>query len=260
MYKKWFFLILGIIMITYIPLRAGEYKLESETISVSPHRISLKGSIGVRFPLISPFPDGSLSMGWMEDNTVHISFLDNTLKRSGIDIILKSYILQGILALPDYTVLALVIPDHEKMNYYSYSNPAYLIKFRKDGKQVFKTFLLGGNNFQKKNDEGLYKTYPFYHPIAFNGSKIALFLEICKQFGGSTGIHCGDRYMLLNPNGQVDKSVDWSWDASHSSAHSMLATSSGEFLTVTSGDSYPFGIQFINRSKQRDYWPTIGSR
>ncbi|MBN1533842.1 MAG: hypothetical protein JXA20_14320 [Spirochaetes bacterium] len=257
------FLVLSVLAIS---ATAESYTIERTQVSLQPYRNSTAGLISVRAQMTAPFPDGALAIGWNADSDVHITLVDKSLKRERDDIILKGHLLQGMTALPDHTVLALVIPYSRESLSYKYSNPAYLIKYDKEGKQIFKTHLLGGNGFQKKDDEGLSREIaPPCHPIGYHDGKIALFMEIDKQWGPGRGVHEGDRFMILDSNGTIDRSVDWSWSSSHSVCHQMTLTASGEFITIQTGDGYPFGVQFINRSRPKQYryqiiWPDEDQR
>jgi len=264
--KKTICFIILLCSVLLISFDAESYTIERTPVSLRPYTNSQYKYIDVRAQMTSPFPDGALAIGWNAETDMHITLVDKNLKRERDDIILAGHVIQGMTALPDNSVLALVVPVTEKINSNNYSNPAYLIKYSKDGKQLFKTHLLGGNGFRNVDDEGLERMMiPPCHPIGYHNGKIAVFMQIEKQWGPGRGIHEGDRYMVLDPDGTIDRSVDWSWSSSHSWCHQMTRTASGEIITIQTGDHYPFGIQFINRSRAKQYrypiiWPDEDQR
>lgn len=236
-------------------------RVSRHTISLAPSTVAIDGYLA-SFAMYADLPKGGGRLGWNAKDTLHISRVDTNYQKTGNDYTLPGYVVAQLLPLPDDTLLVAAVkkaPGMSLFNSFKSDLALDLIRLDAENKELFRTRVTGGHGTGPGN------VWHSYSPtsgiaLAHHSGQIGVFLQVSKNFGKSAAspdTHQGDLFAVLDMQGGIDESRTVLWSASHSTMPKLAATKAGGFVTVTSGDSYPFGIFAIHRDtkKQNILWP-----
>ncbi|MEZ4366774.1 MAG: hypothetical protein R2939_10865 [Kofleriaceae bacterium] len=207
---------------------------------------------------VAAAPAGGVRLGWNDRNTAYLRTLDANLAPVGADLVLPGTVITALQATPDGGLLiaAITATDQHIANAFQTDLELSLVRLGPDGAQRFRTSLVGGRGTQP---ESIWHAWSPAHGVglASTGTEHAVYITISKNFGGSSGTHQGDLFVVVGDDGRVKADRTETWSASHSNQLFVERTAAGEWLTVTVGDAYPIGVYVINRDRDARavVWP-----
>lgn len=192
---------------------------------------------------------------WVGD--IHITRLNEQLQKVGTDILIKDLVMMDILVHdPNYMIL---LAGEIRANTYldDYPNLLHVMKVDFKGNVIWKTLVAGGNG------QGPQQHWFDFNPgetlVKYNGEEYGVWFQVKKNWAesGKPDIHNGDKFVVLDQNGNLKPEREAFWRASHSVSQEIVVNQKGEFVTGTVGDAYPLGIQIRNQNTDHTQliWP-----
>jgi len=248
------------------PIVPLEQRVQQTSVSVAPSTVEVNGFLASWARLIA-LPDGRAWLAWQDKADLHLTPLDQTMKRVGTDVVLKGDILTEAIALPDGSVALAVardIPGKSWFNCFKTPLALEIVRLSPQGREQFRTRVVGGEGVGPGK---LWHCFSVTRGVAlaYNRGEIGAFVKISRNFSedpSKPNTHQGDLFVVLDSSGKEKPKSRDVWSASHSNVLGIVAAGTGEFETITSGDAYPFGVYYINR-KTKDkavVWPSEAMR
>ncbi len=169
-------------------------------------------------------PDGGAKIGWTDaDGTVHVTPLNQRMRRCGPDMLLEGVILRDLVAHNDGSAI-LTLQE----------GGMHLTRIR-DQETIFKKRLISNSSREIH-----------WGSLAWNGRSYGAYFAL---HGGG---HEGDGLCFVSPEGEMQEG-GWNWGVSHS-IDMRLVPSGNVFFPVALSDAYPgTGFYFNHTAKRISY-------
>lgn len=199
-------------------------------------------------PLLAALPDGGFVVAWRDSaHLTHFQFFSSDMKPRGTSIPFPGLLVHALTG--DNTGFA-GICSKLRGDYFEYNGYAFLVKFDMQGKEQFRTEIVGSDDISVTNESILFRRRKNQN-LAFSGSHYAVYTSIEHNFGPGSGIHQGDFSRFYDEKGVSVKVGDSptsaergdNWGVSHSFTKALCWD--GElFCYLTVGDGHPRGIAY----------------
>ena len=230
-------------------------RVSSKEVSIAP---SLTGTEQHPHALLylAAAPDGGVRVAWIDDADTHVRTLDKSFGRVGNDLIVRGWTAVQLASAPDGGLLMAGVRSQKGLANPTKTDLALeLIRYGSDGKQRFRTTLVGGGG---TGPEARWHAWTPSHGVALasHGDHHAAYIKISRNFG-NVGTHQGDLFVVVDDEGQRVPERTAEWIASQSNQLFALAGREGDWLTLTVGDASPLGLYFINHTQnaRKIVWP-----
>ena len=235
------------------------YSVLKSQVSLAPYYVSSDETRTICEHYAYQNPQGGVYLVVKQDfNTVIYNF-DTNLKPQAKPILIRNVEFSDMHISNNGTIAMLGGKDVN--NYYieGYSNTIAFIKIDKNGNILRNINIYGGEGHEFGDSwfDGRSRAR-----ITCNGSEYGMYFEVQKNFEDDNTVHNGDAFYVSDLNGNVKEDRTHFWTASHSQTVRTTCEPNGDFFTLTSGDAYPFGIQFYNRNTSENdvVWPPVADR
>lgn len=206
---------------------------------------------------ITPTPDGGFYLIYPNESDVYVQKFNSNIQKSGNPLVLRNYWFSDVIVHNDASVAFLLGRSVNNTYLGKYPNSIYFLKMDKNGNLGSPKLIFGENAHSAGESwfDGRSKG-----KINYNGTEYGFYFEVQKNWakaGEADDIHNGDMFVVTDLQGNKKPNRDHFWTASHSNTVHITSEPNGNFFTLTSGDAYPFGLQFYNRntSFNKVVWP-----
>jgi len=207
-------------------------------------------------------PNGGLTLAWNELDQGHLMRLDSNMNPEGIEWDLDGLMIVRVLGLPDDGLAVLVIDWTSGMtDSFNVDRHLRLFIYDSEGNKTRETSIVGGTGTGLKASWFSWGSSPSVD-IAANGDRFSIFTKISRHWTEESGTHQGDLYIEVDADGNLDKSTEDVWSASHSNLPHLVLGPDGEGLRLTVGDANPFGLEYQTAEQYGDVvvWPNAEQR
>ncbi|MBI9101640.1 MAG: hypothetical protein JEY99_04455 [Spirochaetales bacterium] len=234
--------------------RNSEFSIEEFEVSVSPPVLNENSVLG-RANIIA-LASGSYVIEYQNKDTVYFLGLDSNFQRNGFEKEYQGYWFSEMIPAKGGGFYIALGKDINNTYIGGYPNTIFAGKLDSSGREEYLTRIFGGNGHGslKAWFDGRSRA-----KLTEGNSELGVYFEVQKNWSETReeDIHNGDMFVVLNSRGQIQEDRTHFWTASHSSTIQTAFGSNGDFYTMTIGDAYPYGLQYYNRAKDRNWiiWP-----
>ncbi len=201
-------------------------------------------------------PEGGIYLAFQQENDAVILKLDDNFERIGTPVVFEGYWFGTLIPFEDGSFSALLKININSTDPQRGPNVLCFVNVSATGEAGEIKHLWGsedqGPGQSWFTDDGL--------QMAYNGTEFGIYFTIHRNFaqpGEPDNIHLGDMFIVTDLYGNIKENRTHFWTASHSTTLQLTTNQAGEFITMTIGDAYPFGLQVFNRNKNKEFigWP-----